>query len=46
MVASACQFVAFVKATKFFFADYKEFLSQAEVTVFANIIVWFTFPYH
>ena len=26
-----------------FFADYKELFTQAEVTLFANIIVWFTF---
>ena len=27
-----------------FFAHYRELFTQAEVTLFANIIVWFTFP--
>ena len=27
-----------------FFAGYKELFSQTEVTLFANIIAWFTFP--
>ena len=33
----------FVKATYFFFTDYKDLFTQAEVTLFANIIVWFAF---
>ena len=28
-----------------FLTDYKKFFTQAEVTFFANIIVWFTFSY-